>query len=141
MDILKEIKLISNYIISLRKDFHKYPELSMEEHRTSKRIKEELDKIGVKYQDGIKTEVVATIGKGEGRVIALRADMDALRIQENTGVRYASQNKGIMHACGHDAHMAALLGAAIVLKKYEDSIPGKIIFIFQPSEENSCGAR
>lgn len=141
MDILKEIKLISNYIISLRKDFHKYPELSMEEHRTSKRIKEELEKIGVKYQDGVKTEVIATIGKGEGRVIALRADMDALRIQENTGVRYASQNKGIMHACGHDAHMAALLGAAIVLKKYEDSIPGKIILIFQPSEENSCGAR
>ena len=63
MDILKETKLISNYIISLRKDFHRYPELSMEEYRTSKRIKEELDKIGVKYEDAIKTEVVATIGK------------------------------------------------------------------------------
>lgn len=141
MDILKETKLIGNYIISLRKDFHKYPELSMEEHRTSRRIKEELDKIGVKYEDGIKTEVVATIGKGEGRVIALRADMDALRIQENTDVRYASVNKGIMHACGHDAHMASLLGAAMILKKYEDSIPGKVILIFQPAEENSCGAK
>ena len=107
MDIIKETKLIGNYLISLRKDFHKHPELGMEEYRTSKRIKEELDKIGVKYEDGIKTEVVATIGSGEEKVIALRADMDALRIQENTGVRYESQNKGLMHACGHDPRMAA----------------------------------
>ena len=73
MDIIKETKLIGNYLISLRKDFHKHPELGMEEYRTSKRIKEELDKIGVKYEDGIKTEVVATIGSGEEKVIALRA--------------------------------------------------------------------
>lgn len=141
MDILRETRLISNYIISLRKDFHKYPELSMEEYRTSKRIKEELDKIGVKYEQGVKTEVVATIGNKEGRVIALRADMDALSIQENTQVRYASENKGIMHACGHDAHMASLLGAAMILKKYEEEIPGKIVLVFQPAEENSCGAK
>ena len=141
MDIIKETKLIGNYLISLRKDFHKHPELGMEEYRTSKRIKEELDKIGVKYEDGIKTEVVATIGSGEEKVIALRADMDALRIQENTGVRYESQNKGLMHACGHDAHMAALLGAAMILKKYEENLQGKVVLIFQSAEECSSGAK
>ena len=141
MDIIKETKLIGNYLISLRKDFHKHPELGMEEYRTSKRIKEELDKIGVKYEDGIKTEVVATIGSGEEKVIALRADMDALRIQENTGVRYESQNKGLMHACGHDAHMSALLGAAMILKKYEENLQGKVVLIFQPAEECSSGAK
>ena len=141
MDILQEVLMISNSIIALRKEFHKYPELGMEEYRTSKRIKEELDKIGVSYKESINTEVVATIGKGNGRVIALRADMDALKIQENTGIRYASENPGIMHACGHDAHMAALLGAAAILKKYEDKIPGQIDLIFQPSEENCKGAK
>ena len=141
MDIVKETKLIGNYLIGLRKDFHKYPELSMQEHRTSRKIKEELDKINVKYKEGIRTEVVATIGHGEGKVIALRADMDALRIKENTGVRYQSENEGVMHACGHDAHMASLLGAAMILKKYENDIPGKIVLIFQPGEECSSGAR
>lgn len=141
MDILQEALMISNSIITLRKEFHKYPELGMEEYRTSKRIKEELEKMGVSYEEGIKTEVVATIGKVNGRVIALRADMDALKIQENTGARYASETPGIMHACGHDAHMASLLGAAMILKKYEDTIPGKIVLIFQPSEENSAGAK
>ena len=141
MDILKETKLIGNYIISLRKDFHKYPELSMEEHRTSRRIKEELDKIGVKYENGIKTEVVATIGKGEGRVIALRADMDALRIQENTDVRYASANKGVMHACGHDFHTSAILGAAILINENKAKLHGKVRIIFQPAEEIAKGAK
>ena len=141
MEILRETLMISNSIIALRKEFHKYPELGMEEYRTSKRIKEELEKMGVSYEEGIKTEVVATIGKANGRVIALRADMDALKIQENTGARYASETPGIMHACGHDAHMASLLGAAMILKKHEDILPGKVVLIFQPSEENSYGAR
>lgn len=141
MDIIKETKLIGNYLISLRKDFHRNPELGMQEYRTSKKIKEELDKIGVKYEEGIKTEVVATIGNGKGKIIALRADMDALKIQENTGVRYESKNKGIMHACGHDAHVAALIGAAIILKKYEETLNGKVVLIFQPAEECSSGAK
>ena len=127
MDIAKETKLISNYIIGLRKYFHRYPELSMQEYNTSKKIKEELDRIGIRYEEGVKTEVVASIGKGEGRTIALRADMDALSIEENTGVRYSSENKGVMHACGHDAHMASLIGAAMILKKYEENLLGKII--------------
>ena len=91
MDIVKETKLIGNYLIGLRKDFHKYPELSMQEHRTSRKIKGELDKINVKYEEGIRTEVVATIGYGERKVIALRADMDAIKIKEKTRVRYQSE--------------------------------------------------
>lgn len=141
MDIKKEVKELSTYIIKLRKHFHKYPELGLQEFETSKKIKEELDRYNIPYYDTAITGVIATIGKGEGRHIALRADMDALKIEEKTEVSYASKNKGIMHACGHDAHMASLLGAAVILKKYEDSIPGKIDIIFQPSEENCKGAK
>ena len=141
MDIKKETKLLSTYLVKLRKHFHRHPELGLQEFETSKRIKEELDKIGVPYIETAITGVIATIGKGEGRHIALRADMDALCINENTGVSYTSQTPGIMHACGHDAHMAALLGAANILKKYEEEIPGQIDLIFQPSEENCLGAK
>ena len=141
IDIRKETKLISEYIIRLRKHFHKYPELGLQEFETSKKIKEELDKINVPYEEAAGTGVIATIGKGKGRHIALRADMDALRVEEKTEVSYCSQNPGIMHACGHDAHIASLLGAAIILKKYEDLLPGKISLIFQPSEENCRGAK
>lgn len=141
VDIKKETKLISNYIINLRKEFHKYPELSMKEYETSKRIKAELKKANIPYVDGVKTEVIATLGKNGDKTIALRADMDALPITENTDAPYTSKNPGIMHACGHDAHMASLLGAALILKKYEDLLPGKIILVFQPSEENSLGAK
>lgn len=141
IDIRKETKEISEYIIRLRKHFHRHPELGLEEFETSKRIKEELDKIGVPYEEAAVTGIIATIGKGKGRHIALRADMDALRIEEKTGVSYCSQNPGVMHACGHDAHTAALIGAAIILKKYENLLPGKISLIFQPSEENCKGAK
>lgn len=118
IDIVVETKLIANYIKNLRKYFHMYPELSMQEFKTSKKIQEELKKINVPYLNEVKTEVIASIGNNQGRTIALRCDMDGLKITENTGVPYASINKGIMHACGHDAHMASLIGAAIVLKKY-----------------------
>ncbi|SDO65660.1 M20 metallopeptidase family protein [Clostridium gasigenes] len=141
MDILKETGELGDYIIALRREFHKHPELALEEYETSKKIKEELDKIGVTYVECGKTGVIATVGKGTGRTIALRADMDALKIEENTGVDYTSENLGVMHACGHDSHMASLIGATIILKKYEDELPGKIIIIFQPAEENSSGAK
>ena len=141
IDIVVETKLIANYIKNLRKYFHMYPELSMQEFKTSKKIQEELKKINVPYLNEVKTEVIASIGNNQGRTIALRCDMDGLKITENTGVPYASINKGIMHACGHDAHMASLIGSAIVLKKYEDLLPGKVLLIFQPSEENAKGAK
>lgn len=141
MDINKETREIRDYVVQLRKHFHKYPEISLMEFETSKKIKEELDKINVPYEEVANTGVIATIGKGDGKIIALRADMDALKIEEKTDVPYKSMNKGVMHACGHDAHTASLLGAAIILKRHEDEIPGKIKLIFQPSEENCKGAR
>ena len=141
MDIKKETKAIGKQIISLRKHFHKHPELGLLEYETSKKIKEELDKIGVSYIETAETGVIASLGKNGGRVVALRADMDAIKISECTGVSYESQNEGIMHACGHDAHTAALLGAAMILKKFEEELEGKIVLIFQPSEENCKGAK
>ncbi len=141
MNINEEVRLLKSYVIGLRKHFHKYPELSLEEFETSKKIKEELTNMNIPYTEAAVTGIVATIGEGDGRHIALRADMDALKIEEKTDVAYSSLNKGIMHACGHDAHMASLLGAARILKKYERDLKGKISLLFQPAEENCMGAK
>lgn len=143
MDIRKEVNEISRYIVKLRKHFHRYPELGLEEYETSKRIKEELEALGIPYLETAGTGVIGIIGKCEKgkRHIALRADMDAIRVKEKTGVSYASVNDGVMHACGHDAHMAGLLGASRVLKNHESEIEGQIDLIFQPSEENCKGAK
>lgn len=140
MDIKKEVDMIANYIIRLRKHFHMHPELGMEEFETSQRIKEELVNMEIPYVNVGKTGVIGILGKGEP-VIALRADIDALKIQEKTDVAYRSVNPGIMHACGHDAHCAALLGAASILKKYEADLKCTIKLIFQPAEEISLGAK
>lgn len=139
MDIKREVEKRSNYIIRLRKYFHKYPELSMQEVETAKRICEELKDREIPFTMAGKTGVIGFVGKGE-RVIALRADMDALPVTELNLVDYKSVNEGVMHACGHDAHMAALLGAADILKTYEDQLSCTVKLIFQPSEENSLGA-
>lgn len=125
-------------IIGIRQHLHANPELSFEEHNTSKYIKEQLDKIGISYKDGfVKTGI---LGKIEGKnpkkkVIALRADMDALPIKECTNLEFSSRNEGVMHACGHDAHTAALLGAAMILNKIKDEWEGTVLLIFQPAEE------
>ncbi len=131
-----------DYIIALRRWFHRHPELSMEEFETAKRIEEELNAIGIPTFRVGATGVLGTIrGKrGPGRKIVLRADTDALPIQDEKTVPYASQCPGVMHACGHDAHTAALLGAARALKKLEDSLSGEIGFVFQPGEEYGKGA-
>ena len=131
-----------DYIISLRRWFHSHPELSMKEFETAKRIEEELNAIGIPTFRVGATGVLGTIrGKrGPGRKIVLRADTDALPIQDEKTVPYASQCPGVMHACGHDAHTAALLGAARALKKLEDSLSGEIGFVFQPGEEYGKGA-
>lgn len=140
MDIKKEVDMISNYVIRLRKHFHKYPELSLQEFETSKRIKEELKNMEIPFVSATETGVIAMIGSGE-RVIALRSDMDALRIHEKTEVGYKSVNEGVMHACGHDAHMAALLGAALILKRHEKELNCTVKLIFQPAEEICRGAK
>lgn len=140
MNISKEADLLSNYVVRLRKHFHRHPELGMEEYETSKRIQEELRDMEIPFMKVGETGVIGLVGKGE-KVIALRADMDALPIKERTEVGYKSQNEGVMHACGHDAHMASLLGAAQILKKYEKELRCTVKLIFQPSEENCKGAK
>ena len=143
MAIHPEVLKIKNNIIETRRDFHKHPELSFQEFRTSKIVAERLEQYGIKVQKNIgKTGVVGVLrGNQDGPTIALRADMDALPIQEIGDVEYKSINKGVMHACGHDAHTAMLLGAAEVLSQLKDKIKGEVRFIFQPAEEGYAGAK
>ena len=96
-----------------------------------------MERNGIPYQK-VGTGLIATVGKGE-KCIAIRADMDALKVKEETGLSYCSQNEGMMHACGHDMHMAMVLGAALVLKSGEDKLQGTIKIVFQPSEEKRPG--
>ena len=141
--ILPEIKKYSKELDRIYKDIHSHPELGFEEIRTSQLVETKLKEFGVdEIHTGIaKTGVVAVInGVNEGnRTIGLRADMDALPIQEATGLSYASKYEGKMHACGHDAHTTMLLGAAKHLTKYRN-FRGKAVLIFQPAEEGLGGA-
>lgn len=138
-------ELAENYkdeIIALRREFHQNPELSWQEFRTSERVEQELKKHGITAQRVAETGVVGLIeGKPGNKVVALRADMDALPIQENNEVSYRSKNDGIMHACGHDGHTAMLLGAAKILKKLGSQFSGTVKLIFQPAEETIEGAK
>jgi len=128
--------------IVIRRHLHRYPELSGEEYETTAYIKQTLEKIGVRIVDyGLQTGLIAEIGSGEGPVTALRADIDALPIQEETGLPYASEIPGKMHACGHDFHAAVLIGAAQTLKLREKELPGTIRLLFQPAEERAKGAK
>ena len=125
-----------------RRHLHMYPEVSGEEVETTRYIREALEAMGLECWDlKSKTGVVAELGNGEGPTLALRADIDALPIVEQTGLDYASKNEGAMHACGHDFHTASLLGAVQVLKEQEAHLQGKVRFIFQPAEESNRGAR
>lgn len=153
-------------IIALRRHFHQHPELSAKEFETSAYIRERLDELGIPYEcvegprpaddreerdEFIGTGIIATIcGEAPGaydaegqpsRRVALRCDMDALPVTEKTGLPFASQNDGVMHACGHDCHMAMQLGAAHILASMRDQLRGEVRLIFQPAEEISIGAR
>ena len=133
--MLKQSHAISEELIEWRRDFHMHPEIGFELHRTSRIVADELEKMGYKVKRGVgKTGVVAEIGEG-GKVIAIRADMDALPILEMNESEYVSQNKGAMHACGHDSHTAMALGAALLLSK--EKLPGRVRFLFQPCEETT----
>lgn len=131
------------YMIELRREFHRHPELSNQEFRTSRRIKEELDAMGVPYVAmGDTTGILATLEGGKpGKTLLLRTDMDALAVTEDTDVPFISENPGVMHACGHDAHMAMLLGAIKALVSIKDEIHGTVKFLFQPAEEVGLGGR
>ena len=143
--IAKKIKNISNQIfpglVKFRRELHQYPELAFSEIKTSQRVAKELKKLNVQVKTGIaKTGVVGILtGEKKGKTVALRADMDALPITEQTSLPYKSKNKGLMHACGHDAHMACVIGAATILSELKDQLNGNVKFIFQPSEESPPG--
>ena len=142
INIRSEINDIQNSIFEWRRDFHQYPELSFQEFRTADLIAKELKSMGLEPKPNIgKTGIIADLIFGDGPMIALRADMDALPIQETSGLSFASKNDGIMHACGHDGHMAMLLATAKVLTQKKNLFNGKVRFIFQPAEEGGGGAR
>lgn len=140
--IKDKVEEYKEYAIDLRRHFHKNPEPSLKEFNTAKRVEEELAKMGIVTKRVANTGVVGWIhGKTKGKTIALRADMDALEIIEKSDVPYCSENKGLMHACGHDAHTASLLGAAKILNDLKDSFSGTIKLLFQPGEEVAQGAK
>lgn len=133
-DLLEEL-------VSTRRHLHRYPELSFREHRTSAYIREKLDAWGIPYRYPVAgTGILAWIsGDRTGRRIALRADMDALPIHEETGLEFSSLHPGVMHACGHDMHMTCLLGAVRLLSRLREMIRGEVLFVFQPGEEKVPG--
>jgi amidohydrolase len=142
-DLLKAAHAAHEQMRSMRRALHRNPELSFQEYETSKFIQARLTELNIPFQVMAETGVVAHIGAGD-RCVALRADIDALPIHEESGVEYASTKPGVMHACGHDAHTAMLLGAAQILKEREtaqgaSSLGGVIKLIFQPGEEMSPG--
>ena len=126
-----------NEVISIRRDLHAHPELGFEEHRTSAFVENYLNKCGIQTKRIAQTGIVGILhGAHSGRTLLLRADMDALPIQEETGLVYSSLNPGVMHACGHDGHTAMLLVAAKILSGMKDQLSGNIKFVFQPNEED-----
>lgn len=142
MEIKELAKKYKQNIIELRREFHKYPEASLKEFETSKRIKAVLEKIGLEPEIIADTGVTATIQGGtKGKTLLLRADIDALSVQELNDCEYKSQNEGLMHACGHDCHISMLLGAAMILNDIKDDLKGSVRLIFQPAEEVALGAK
>ena len=144
MDFENDVKGMEAELIKTRRDLHQIPEIGFEEYETSKYIQDYLDNIEVSYKSGLAggTGIVGTIEGGHpGPTIAIRADMDGLPIEENTGLSFSSKNKGYMHACGHDGHMAIVLGTAKLLNKYRSQLKGNVKFIFQPAEELGLGAK
>ena len=137
------VQPLESEIIETRRDIHKHPELSFQEFRTAKLVSERLQGLGISVREKVgKTGVVGTLVGGKpGPTVALRADMDALPMQETSDVPYASIHDGVMHACGHDGHTAMLLGASKVLSEKREDIAGTVKFIFQPAEEGFAGAK
>lgn len=142
IDVKREAEKLYEQTVNWRRDFHRHPELGYQEVRTAGIIADHLRKLGMEVTEHVaKTGVVGILrGEKPGPVVAVRADMDALPIQEKTGFSYASENPGIMHACGHDAHVAMLMATAQILAEHREQLKGVVKFIFQPAEEGGRGA-
>lgn len=145
MNFLNEVELISEELIQLRRELHQNPELDFKLFKTNDIIKQFLQREGISYKPcggtGIVAQINGTSNKGKGKTIALRTDMDALPIKEKTKLEYASKIEGAMHACGHDAHMTMVLGAAKLLNKHKHLLEGNVKIIFEPAEETTGGAK
>ena len=142
MDSKQLAAQLQEYVVSFRRELHEHPELSNQEFWTTDRIAKELEGMGLTGRRFDPTGVCADIVGGKpGKMIALRADIDALPVQEDTGLPFASKNEGVMHACGHDTHAAMLMGATKALVSKKDELAGTVRVIFQPAEENVTGAR
>jgi len=126
---------------AIRRDLHRHPELGMQERRTAALIAEHLQRLGIETETGVAGTGVVGLLKGRrgGKTVAIRADIDALPMQERNTVCYASEQPGVAHSCGHDAHTAIQLGAAMLLREMEEDLPGNVKFIFQPSEDTLPG--
>lgn len=142
MTFLDEALSIKDETIAMRRDFHRNPELGFEEIRTAGIVAARLKDLGLAVRTGIgETGVIGLLrGQSEGPVLLLRFDMDALPIQEETGAEYASESPGVMHACGHDSHVAVGLSVAKLLAAHREKLPGTVKFVFQPAEEGGGGA-
>lgn len=145
IDFKRDAINMRDELVEIRRSLHKIPEIGFKEHETSKFIKRYLEEeISIPFRSGLAggTGIAATLeGAYPGPTIAIRTDIDALPIEERTELPFSSRNKGYMHACGHDGHMAIVLGTAKLLKKYASQLKGNVKFIFQPAEELSLGAK
>lgn len=143
MDVIKLAKENEDLCIEMRRELHKIPELELELPKTVKYVKSKLDEFGIEYTEMINgNALVANVyGDSEGKCLAIRADMDALPVTEETGLPFASTHEGCMHACGHDSHTAIALTAAKILNENKDKLKGVVKFIFQPGEEIPGGAK
>ena len=136
-----EVKAAQQELLAIRRHLHAHPELSGNEHQTAALVAGELRKLGWRVQEGVgRTGVLAELGPSGGPVVALRVDMDALPVEERTGLPYASLNQGLMHACGHDIHTTVGLGVARILAPLADHLGGTVRLLFQPAEETAQGA-
>lgn len=142
LDLLSTAAALRQQLVAWRRDFHMHPELGFQEHRSAGLIADQLRELGYRVQTGVATTGVVGLleGRRPGPVVMLRFDMDALPLAEENEVEYASQNPGVMHACGHDAHMAMGLGVATLLAQHVDEMAGTLKLVFQPGEEGMNGA-
>jgi amidohydrolase len=138
-EVAARVEALLPRLVDTRRDLHAHPELSNREFRTGKIVAEEMRRLGLEVRHPVaKTGVVAVLrGAGDGRVVGVRADLDALPVEERNEAPYRSQNPGVMHACGHDAHTAIAIGVAQVLGGLKAHLPGTVVFLFQPAEEGA----